>query len=1566
MVRKEESEQIYSRTLKEDGALTWDLPLSITEHSSKGQYTLFKNLTQCYNESLREEAQKHFSLLVKQILEGMRAASVEKWTPVVVEMCDRLTNIMSGVEAIDRNLVLSQAGLKIELLSDVGAPEDSCVIPGIVLRKNIAHRRMRKSIIRPRLLLLAGALELECKKLTQLHTVINKENEFLDSAVERILAVSPDICVVERSVSWYAFELLQKANVTLVFNVPLTDMTNLALNTNAKIVENVDDIDKDCIGSCSEFYVQRVKQQRPTEPNSLLPPLMVFEVDSGKASTVVLRGAPESELELVSKALSFSIMASYRLYFENAFLTDTLSVMTEATASYGVVGLDTAKDLPSWKYICKGVVRRSALKTFRERDSDGCIGYISPHITSWTSCQSHEEFQQRTEFSPPVCHPDELTSDGVWDEPSESTDLQSTRSAPTSRQSDNLEFSQYDGRGVIFEDSQTAKVYQSRCESNQLVIEEDGGIETNNVHFPSFYNGRRSESFDSFRIDDQKQDAFYTSGVSEYDDSANETTSGAEHRSSGCLHHADPHSQELALTYPNAWNNYADVEALRNTRYSEKEMETVIEGLPVYREKEADKLLVMTNQRFTASFANLNHRKGILCEPCNIKSIDSLGCDDLSLFEFLMSIAADAPMRCPAGCGGGNSSHHRTFRHGPVRLTISVVSLPPAKAYANPSTDVWFWARPKGVSAQPMSTVSKILLSDDAKCMSLGQFLQLMCSTPHLKVFGRRFFLEHIIYFGYGRTVACIYGVRCRLKPIYPPRMTMEYNLERQLKWLSDSSEQLIEESELVYAAIQKSCFPLQISSTSSLSAQTPAQIAHEIYVRSSLIPDLLEEKDEFREEVRGLVEGLDVERVTNDHILERYLQLNQMWRRLAINVLSWSETINDPDGALDQGINGAFEDINLSIGTRISDSLVMDSLGSREIERRLSSGFDSGKTMRMLEEQGRPSGPVSGLSRIISDRSIAHESGLLGEECRPGTPFMAMAVQPFPPSPFDAPEDETFCEDTELGTRMELNVMIPKEDDNGADLATTLTLSPLDTGEETDGNLDSGAARNLMALLDQEAFESVTENHNTEGLLGRKQCSVSMPSSPCENRLLNALDKRLKFRMDDTGSATESECGEMSQLPSFANSSSRARLTPLIRPPTPASKTPVPGMEIRLGCRALIQLSSNDLVIPVFDAEPASIVAHAMSSTNYHKDLNSSFEHLNTYGLIPTKSKTDFSSGDLDYSVSDVAMSRHSSMGEVRAQRAKTAINPFHIYQKFEDRPPGMPSSHAKFEVVAYFAPQFTKLRSRCIKGGERSFVMSMSRCRRWNTSGGKSNAYFAKTLDDRYVVKSVSKAEKVAFLDKFGPSYFEYMEEKHDARDDVSIAKILGLFQVSMKSLSSKKDRVEHGADGEDLGRDWVKDLIVLENVLYGHDCSYIYDLKGKRGRLNEAAEKKDNDHPGVYLDANLTKRNIFDPPLLVDQATLDKLAKTLRRDTEFLVNNSIMDYSLLVGVDSKSNCLVVAIIDCLRPYTWDKRIETWVKSSGIIGDGNEEPTVILPQAYRTRFLDSVLGYFTVVPHT
>lgn len=40
------------------------------------------------------------------------------------------------------------------------------------------------------------------------------------------------------------------------------------------------------------------------------------------------------------------------------------------------------------------------------------------------------------------------------------------------------------------------------------------------------------------------------------------------------------------------------------------------------------------------------------------------------------------------------------------------------------------------------------------------------------------------------------------------------------------------------------------------------------------------------------------------------------------------------------------------------------------------------------------------------------------------------------------------------------------------------------------------------------------------------------------------------------------------------------------------------------------------------------------------------------------------------------------------------------------------------------------------------------------------------------------------------------------------------------------------------------------------------------------------------------------------------------------------------LQVGVDRESQVLAVAIIDFIRQFTWDKQLETWVKSSGMLG--------------------------------
>ncbi|PKA51729.1 Putative 1-phosphatidylinositol-3-phosphate 5-kinase FAB1D [Apostasia shenzhenica] len=75
--------------------------------------------------------------------------------------------------------------------------------------------------------------------------------------------------------------------------------------------------------------------------------------------------------------------------------------------------------------------------------------------------------------------------------------------------------------------------------------------------------------------------------------------------------------------------------------------------------------------------------------------------------------------------------------------------------------------------------------------------------------------------------------------------------------------------------------------------------------------------------------------------------------------------------------------------------------------------------------------------------------------------------------------------------------------------------------------------------------------------------------------------------------------------------------------------------------------------------------------------------------------------------------------------------------------------------------------------------------------------------------------------------------------------------------------------------------------------------------------------------------------------------------------------MDYSLLVGVDRDRHELVFGIIDYVRQYTWDKQLETWVKTSLVVPK-NALPTVISPKEYKKRFRKFISRYFLSVPDT
>ncbi|KAL0314231.1 UNVERIFIED_CONTAM: putative 1-phosphatidylinositol-3-phosphate 5-kinase FAB1D [Sesamum angustifolium] len=265
------------------------------------------------------------------------------------------------------------------------------------------------------------------------------------------------------------------------------------------------------------------------------------------------------------------------------------------------------------------------------------------------------------------------------------------------------------------------------------------------------------------------------------------------------------------------------------------------------------------------------------------------------------------------------------------------------------------------------------------------------------------------------------------------------------------------------------------------------------------------------------------------------------------------------------------------------------------------------------------------------------------------------------------------------------------------------------------------------------------------------------------------------------------------------------------------------------------------------------------------------------------------------------------------------------------------------KYSVVCVYANEFRQLRDRCCPS-EVDYIASLSRCRNWDAKGGKSKSFFAKTLDDRFIIKEIKRTEFDSFM-KFATNYFEYMNQCYELGNQTCLAKILGIYQVVLRARKN--------------GKEARHDLLVMENLSFGHHIARQYDLKGAlHARFNTAG----NGSGDVLLDQNFVN-DMNASPLYVSRKSKRNLQRAVYNDTNFLNSINVMDYSLLVGVDTQRRELVCGIIDYLRQYTWDKQLENWVKSSLVVPK-NQLPTIISPKEYKKRFRKFIDTHFLSVP--
>jgi len=452
---------------------------------------------------------------------------------------------------------------------------------------------------------------------------------------------------------------------------------------------------------------------------------------------------------------------------------------------------------------------------------------------------------------------------------------------------------------------------------------------------------------------------------------------------------------------------------------------------------------------------------------------------------------------------------------------------------------------------------------------------------------------------------------------------------------------------------------------------------------------------------------------------------------------------------------------------------------------------------------------------------------------------------------------------------------------------------------------------------------------------------------------------------------------------------------------------------------RPRLQTGIGGLVIPVFDDQPSTIIAHSLASSDYDLQFNQFLSNS-----TPNDNKNDKS----DPSRKDI-------------ERRMLGRNKSHIKHTFRDFDT-KGQQLCKFVCTTFWSVQFNAVRQAFmnpqISNGhkdstnndiiisglpispssnldiEKSYIRSLATSFAWAASGGKSGASFSRTSDDRFVIKCISRTELQMFLD-CAPAYFEYLSKAFFHGLPTVLCKIVGVYQIGYHNRLTGKRTMEQVA--------------VMQNIFFGRKISKIFDLKGSlRGRFTRQLEKERNSNAKstraksphdrsvsvsssesdsdssddgceddsssslvsrdnkVQLDTRSQKappvcdddEKISSVPTLLDGDFLEFTAgrplpltdrakavfsMSILNDTLFLSIINVLDYSILVGIDEEKMELVVGIIDFMRQYDILKQMERVGKSLPMVV-GSEAPTIIQPPLYKARFTNAMERYFMTVP--
>ncbi len=214
--------------------------------------------------------------------------------------------VKTVAEEVDGKIKVDTDQIKIEKRQG-GAVEDTMLVDGIVLDKEVVHPAMPKRIENAKILLVNAALEVKETEIDakiritdpeMMQKFIEQEEKMIKEMVDRIVQAGANVVFCQKGIDDLAQYYLAKAGVLAVRRVKKSDIEKLARATGAKILTDLRDIKPEDLGEAKLVEERKVGDEK-----------MVFVTGckNPKAVTILVRGGTEHVVEEIARGIEDAV-----------------------------------------------------------------------------------------------------------------------------------------------------------------------------------------------------------------------------------------------------------------------------------------------------------------------------------------------------------------------------------------------------------------------------------------------------------------------------------------------------------------------------------------------------------------------------------------------------------------------------------------------------------------------------------------------------------------------------------------------------------------------------------------------------------------------------------------------------------------------------------------------------------------------------------------------------------------------------------------------------------------------------------------------------------------------------------------------------------------------------------------------------------------------------------------------------------------------------------------------------------------------------------------------------------